>query len=672
MSNTVKCPTCNMEVTPESFSGKLFCPECGNEIPQAQPEPKPAPAKDAASSPVPDSRTPEAGASIKDGMGIIENSRNKVGAVESFSDNSVTNNTTNNISNITKIEDDTKKSVTCEISGKQVLVTSSVICPVCGRRVSNQYYDEEKLRCSECEKKAVSDYEGFYREMTSGVRAIDKELRSVLDNKAAVLRLTPAQVKESELKLRKATSGKDAHLSDIKQKDFVRTMNQFLSGDLNIQACLNKVEAYAKVTDDETVQCWYNLLLAVSKPESYRKELAEATLDEYWKIYWDFAAAVRLDKTAEAVNALELAKEKYPENINDLILAQIMLEQCQFFISRNQGYLNDAQEDMKSLGNTESGCLEILKQNPEVISRLIVTGAIPPAPKPVEPSQPAQRPAQTPQPAQRPQQPAPKPAPTPQQPAQRPQQPAPKPAQTPQPAQRTQPVQVQKPVQKPQPAPSQQATSAKGVVLNNTAGGPRNPEVSFATANKDSGKGKGGMVAGIIIAVIVAAGVGGYFLFGGKSEPAEPAQEVTSVAKPAEPAVTEPVVTEPAATEPVVTESVVNEPVVEETRPATMAEKAQTMAQQKAASETTAAPSGAGAEDYAKGMEAYGKEDYKTAYDLLRKAGTAGNAEACYQVGLMLSTGKGSVAKNILQAKVWLKKAVSLGKTEAQAALDSL
>lgn len=665
MSHTVKCPTCNKEVTPESLSGKLFCPECGNEIPAAMPESQSTPKENKASSGTAPANAPETGASIKDGMGIIENSRNKVGAVESFSDNSVTNNTTNNtttnISNITQIEDDTKKSVICEISGKQVLVTSSVKCPVCGRTVSNQYYDEVKLRCSACEKKAVADYERFYSEMTSGVRAIDKELRSVLDNKASELKLTPAQVKESEFKLRKASSGKDAHLSEMKEKDFIRTVNQFLGGNMNIQACLNKVEAYAKVTDDEAVQCWYHLLWAVSKPESYRKELAEATMDEYWQIYWDFAAAVRLNKTAEAVNSIDTAKEKYPENINDLILAQVMLEHCQFMISKDQGYLNDAQEDMNSIGATESGSLEILKQNPSIISRLIVTGAIPVPQKPAQspqpaqdnPSAPVQQPVQKPvQQGQKPQQPVQKP----QQPVQRPQQAAQKPQQT---AQRPQP----------QSQPAVQTPSTKGVVLNNTAGGPLNPEVSFANVNKEKGKGKGGLIAGIAAAVIIAAGIGGFYLFGGKSGQA-PVQEQIAADKPEAvkeaPAAETAKIPEPAVTEPAITDP------AKETRPMTMAEKSKTMAQQKAASETVAATSGAGAEDYAKGMEAYKKEDYKTAFDLFKKAGTAGNAEACYQAGLMLSTGKGSVARNILQAKVWLKKAVSLGKTEAQTALDSL
>ena len=169
---------------------KSFCPECESEIIDAQPAEVPAasaPAKPQASS-TPASEGAQSGHVIKDGMGMIEENRTKIGAVDTFSDNSVTthNHTTNttNISNITQIEDDTKKSVVCEISGRKVLVTSSVVCPMCGKTVAEQYYDESKLRCALCEKKAVEAYENFYKEMTSGSRVIDKELRSVLDSKA--------------------------------------------------------------------------------------------------------------------------------------------------------------------------------------------------------------------------------------------------------------------------------------------------------------------------------------------------------------------------------------------------------------------------------------------------------------------------------------------------------
>lgn len=650
MNDTLKCTSCGKDVVPEKISGKLFCPECGNEIMDTKPAPAvPAPAKDTPSSEGGASAngTPGTGASIKDGMGIIENSRNKVGAVESFSDNSVTNNTTTNttnntttnISNITQIEDDTKKSVVCEISGKRVLVTSSVKCPVCGRTVSNQYYDEAKLRCTACEKKAVAEYERFFKEMASGSRTIDKELRSVLDNKALELKLTDGQVKETELKIRKSFSGKDAHLSEMKQKDLMRTLSQFLNARMSIQACLNKVEAYAKVTDDEFVQCWYHLLLAVARPEAYRKALAEATVDEYWRIYWDFAAAVRMNKTAEAVNAIDLAKEKYPEKINDMLLAQILLEQCQFFITQNEAYLDDAQEDAQSLGQLESECLGDFSDGRIMISMLIVAGEIPP--EFLKGAASAQQKAQSDTPRQ----------------AQRPQQTAQRPSQTQRPAQS--PQAAQKPQQ--QRAAGQAASASKGVVLNNTAGGPLNPEVSFGDNGKGKGKGKGGLIAAVIVAVIIAGGIGFIYLKGGKPDqtPAQeasvPMQEIVPAEKPSAPAV------------------------MEESKPKTMAEKAkvkeeekQTMAQKRSASEGAPASSGAGAADFAKAMEAYGKEDYKTAYDLFKKAGTAGNADACYQLGLMLSTGKGSISKNLLQAKVWMKKAASLGNADAQAALDAM
>ncbi|MGN1210891.1 MAG: hypothetical protein ACI4TM_04340, partial [Candidatus Cryptobacteroides sp.] len=517
MSDMVKCPSCNKDVKPESFGGKMFCPECGNEIVAAKPAEgvgqtvgsgKPAPGKSQESA-----GAPESGASIKDGMGIIENSRNKVGAVESFSDNSVTNNTTNtttnNISNITQIEDDTKKSVICEISGKRILVTSSVKCPVCGKTVSSQYYNEAKLRCAACEKKAVSEYEEYYKQMTSGVRAIDKELRQVLDAKAKELKLTPEQTKESEIRLRKSGSGKSEHLSDMKQKDFVRTINQFANGEIGLEACINKVSAYAKVTEDDAVQCWHHFLWAISKPSSYRKELAEATMDNYWQIYWDFVAAIRLNNTAEAVNAVDNTREKYPERINDVIFSQILLNECQSVITKDKAYLDDAEEDKKSLGPFESPCLADLLNYDAVFTYFIVNGEIPKRPQPA----PAQQ--QAPQkPVQQPQKPVQQ---APQKPAQPQQRPA---VQTPQkPAQQP---------QKPSQPASQKPDSMKGIVMNNSAGGPLNPQVSFDNTGKQKGKGgKAGI--GIAVAAVIVAAVAGFAIFGGKpSDEPKPQQEVAA------------------------------------------------------------------------------------------------------------------------------------------------
>ena len=312
-------------MVPMMVGGKSFCPECESEItnvPSVEPSPAPVPEK------------AQSGHVIKDGMGMIEENRTKIGAVETFSDNSVTthNHTTNttNISNITQIEDDTKKSVVCEISGRKVLLTSSVVCPVCGKTVAEQYYDESKLRCSLCEKKAVQAYESFYKDMTAGSRVIDKELRSVLDAKARSFKLTEEQVKESELKLRKTQSDKQERLSDIQQKDFDRTLKQLKEGKSNAASCLGKVSAYAKLTDESSVQCWYWLLSAVVSPESYLKDMKSATVDNYWQIYWGFVAAVLAKNTTEAVLCVDAAKTKYPDCINDVTLAQAYLEVFQY------------------------------------------------------------------------------------------------------------------------------------------------------------------------------------------------------------------------------------------------------------------------------------------------------------------------------------------------------
>lgn len=669
MSGNVKCLNCGKEVTPEAFGGKNFCPECGNEIIETAPV-----AQTHADEPASTATSAEGAAVIKDGMGIIENTRTKVGAVDTFSDNSVTNNTTNNTTNITQITDDTKKSVICEISGKKVLVTSSVQCPVCGKTVSNQYYDEDKLRCTECEKRAVKEYEKYYAEFTKDVRVIDKDLREVLDGKAKALKLTALQVKEMELKLRKANAGKDAHLSDIKKKDFERTIVQMYQEKITPEVAFTKVSAYAKITEDAAVQCWYHAIWAICNPKEYVDALKNATVDEYWQNYWAFAAYAKLDDIAGAVDAVDVAKEKFPENVNDLILAQAYLGACQYFSSEDEAYVSDAYSYFESIQGTDSECLKFHYERFEELDNVFApddfgclnvaaliltrrmmkgypeTGSERPALSEEHRDPPRQQStlaaarearqaqAQTPAPAPAPVKPAPsKPAPQSAKPA--PARPAPA----------------------PQPAPVK-PTGQKGVVLNNTAGGPANPQVSFSDATPVKPKKKGGGTVIVIILILVALAAGAYFFL---NKPKAPDTAVEQTVK--SPEVTSAPVAAPADT-----------PAPEEApvaKPKTMAEKAKTLQETKNAAEEaarTAAPAvsdAPGAADLAKGMEAYKAGDFKAAHDFFKSAGNAGNAEACYQLGIMLSTGKGSVAKNSLQSKVWLKKAANLGHAAAKAAI---
>ena len=614
---------------------KSFCPECESEIIDVQPAevlaaPVPA-AQQTPSAPV--SGSAPGGHVIKDGMGMIEENRTKIGAVETFSDNSVTthNHTTNttNISNITQIEDDTKKSVICEISGRKVLVTSSVVCPVCGKTVAEQYYDESKLRCTLCEKKAVEAYENYYKDMTVGSRVIDKELRAVLDAKAKSFKLTEDQVRELEFKLRKTQSDKQERLSDIQQKDFDRTIKQLKEGKIAAAPCLNKVSAYAKLTDDASVQCWFWLLSAVVSPENYLKDMKAAVVDNYWQIYWGFVAAMQTKNSTEAVFCVDKAKTKYPDSINDITLAQAYLEVFQYVDTKDTAYLDDAENDICCVVETESRCLQEFRE--KLKSILASRGSIPSIEKVL-----LVRPVAAPQPA-----PAPAAPVAPQAAAQKPTQ------------------------QKPQQQQPQARPSAKGYTLN-SAGGPLNPTVtSFTQAQQPKKKkGKGGLW---VLLVIVALGAAAYFYLGKDAEEnvaEEPAQKL--VEKPVEKRAEKP------AEKPVVQETApVQEPApVQEERKPTMAEKAvNSAAAQKQTTTTTSASSAAQNEDLAKGLEAYKNGDFKTAHDLFKKAATAGDAEACYQLGVMLSTGKGTVAKNTLQAKVWLKKAVSLGHPNAERAL---
>lgn len=641
MSNTVKCPSCGSDVVPMALGNKNFCPECEAEIIDVKPAVAESP-NNVAEKPV--SKPSEGGHVIKDGMGMIEENRTKIGAVETFSDNSVTNhtNTTNtttnttNISNVTNIADDTKKSVVCEISGKKVLITSSVVCPVCGKTVSEQYYDEDKLRCVQCEKKAVEAYEKFYKEMTAGSRVIDKELREVLDAKAKSFKLTDTQMKESELKLRKNQSDKQDRLSDIQQKDFDRTLKQLKEGKIDAEPCLNKLTAYAKLTDDASVQCWYWLLKAVAAPENYMKDLKNATIDNYWQTYWGFVAAMQMKNTTEAVLCVDNAKSKYPDCINDITLAQAYLEFSQYIVTKDESYLADAENDVKCVVETETRCLQEFRER---LKSLLGQENIPSMgiDKILLLRQVQSQPAAGPQKSTSPQKPA---------------------------ASQTSPV---KPTQSSQQSQSAKpAQESKGYTLN-TAGGPLNPTVtSFSQAAQPKKKSGGKWIA--VAAVIAVVAVGAFiFTQGSDDKDAIETKTVEAVETPAQ-------ASAPVATPtPAVTSTPDPSPTpVQTAAPEAKPAPKQSMAARAAGTATQASSASPQSDVLTQGLEAYKKGNYKEAHDLFKRAATAGNAEACYQLGLMLSTGKGTVAKNPLQGKVWIKKAAGLGHAEAKKALETM
>ena len=525
-----------------------------------------------------------------------------------------------------------------------MLVTSSVVCPVCGKTVAEQYYDEAKLRCTVCEKKAVEAYEKFYKEMTAGSRVIDKELRSVLDAKAKSFKLTEDQVKESELKLRKTQSDKQDRLSDIQQKDFDRTLKQLKEGKIAAAPCLSKISAYAKLTDEATVQCWYWLLSAVVSPENYLKDMKAATIDNYWQSYWGFVAAMQTKNTTEAVLCVDNAKTKYPDSINDITLAQAYLEVFQYVATKDAAYLDDADNDIRCVVETETRCLQEFRERLKDV--LGSRASIPSVEKML-----LTRPVDTPVP-----QAAPQAAPQ---------------KQTPQkPALETAPARPAAPATAGKPA----AQESKGYTLN-TAGGPLNPTVtSFTQAPQPKKKSKAGLW--VVLALVVAAGA---FLFmkGGSEESAvetpvaQTEQKAVKAAEPAAPVKEEAPVAKPAA-EPAPEAAPAATPA-----PAPAAEPVkeapkQTMAQKAVSAAGQAPAAGPQSDALAQGMEAYKNGNFKEAHDLFKRAATAGNAEACYQLGLMLSTGKGTIAKNPLQGKVWMKKAAGLGHEEAKKALETL
>ena len=76
-------------------------------------------------------------------------------------------------------------------------------------------------------------------------------------------------------------------------------------------------------------------------------------------------------------------------------------------------------------------------------------------------------------------------------------------------------------------------------------------------------------------------------------------------------------------------------------------------------------PSIAVIDDYQDAVDAYSREDYKTAYKLILPLANKGFAQAQYNLGVMYEKGKG-VKENLKKAKKWFQFAAEQGVVKAQ------
>ncbi len=593
----VFCKNCQIELSDDT----RFCPECGGAL---------TPILDniiATHSPAKEDDKAEmmknnnvmgnvdvAGTKINAGAYNADNSVDNSSVITDNS--SVVNSSQNTVYNQTII-DDTKKSVTCEISGRKVLIINSCQCPICHRTVSLQYYNEDKLCCQFCEKEAEKKYRDFYESMISDGGVLDSSARAVLNNKGAELKISKEKRDEIEFLVKKETKKQPTqNLTGLRRKEFDRLIQLVIKSEISVVDASDKLMALLKTTQDPDVQYWGYLLISMTSPVQYIKDLKSSTIDIYWQEYWAFLADFNSGSADSGTSTLESLKEKYIDKSSDTSLAEVVLLLKLFNKTDDKSYYNDAINSLKLIIEVEtpqlvslykSLCIELgLSSDANVpnelnfyVDKLVELKRIKVSNK-----------------------------------------------------NNSQIISAPLSNQQVSSTVNQNKVIEKGFVLNDTAGAP----LKVTQPKKSSSKVITFGLCGVAILAIVV------FLFVGSGK-----DEKTTVPDEAKEMIVEKIEEKPKVKQ----EAKAVAAATTASKP-TMASKSMTPKENPNAEKANALLKDAEAE--------YKAENYTKAIDLFKKAANLKSKEACLRLSEIYTTGVGSISANSLQAKSWKDKADKL------------
>jgi outer membrane protein assembly factor BamB len=304
-----------------------FCPECGSKQPEQTQNDKKS----------------DYSASIGD-KNVI--SGNIIGKSEEF-----------NISGpatINKIEDETKKFITCAVSGKHLLRGRDIVvnCPNCKSDLAQDCFNMSTGRCFNCDKQAYAKYsDKLDILLADGI--IDSMERIRLDSFALSLMIDSSTKHrlETEAKERKANAnlnticGNSNELSGFYKIQFKKALalvfdNNDLAGAITVLSSIHRENIY----HDETA-CIYFLVKAIYKSQDYINDYENEglrTIDIYWEDFWAFIPYLKTRKFDNGFKIISLNKSRFSDNKNDILLSEVLAYLLLYSDSKEEDYYTEA------------------------------------------------------------------------------------------------------------------------------------------------------------------------------------------------------------------------------------------------------------------------------------------------------------------------------------------
>lgn len=185
---------------------------------------------------------------------------------------------------------------------------------------NNFYQQSEGQRLADAKK----EYLNFCRlKIKDGL--ISPQIRRELDDLGVKLSLEADVMYAIEQSVKNTSSTKEI-LSEVDRTYLSLVMRKVESNASNMSDVLQKMEAMAQKVEQENVQYWYYLLLAIEDSSLCIKRYDERKCDNYWQSYWTFMACLRNGLLSKAGLVLaDLEKWEYSiDNIKLLQCAELM------------------------------------------------------------------------------------------------------------------------------------------------------------------------------------------------------------------------------------------------------------------------------------------------------------------------------------------------------------
>jgi tetratricopeptide (TPR) repeat protein len=350
----MNCPSCNEE----NKEGAKFCGNCGAKLPLApvqQPEAIPQPDISGYS------------ASIGD-KNVI--SGNIIGKNEEFK---IAGNAT-----INKIEDDTKRIINCAISGKRILFSESIQCPVCQKDVSKEYFNFVARRCTNCDSRAQEEYrQNVSKILSRGV--IGLEDRSNLDAIASRLQIGEEKRYEIEVASRAKRAETSSALGGFHKIEFEKAKKAVFD-DINASDALKQLQLlFNKNPANDELANWYYLVSALVAPKEYLKDFVQRNFDLFWQHYWAFLAYLKTKQVDKAFDEIESNKSAFSDRLMELLISEAAFYVYCFLTHKEKSYWDAAHSSLGKVHNVPTilgpffaaiqNILSVANPNPETLAK---------------------------------------------------------------------------------------------------------------------------------------------------------------------------------------------------------------------------------------------------------------------------------------------------------------